>query len=342
MTKERFRFEGRWDSQTWSLGVGELAGIHVRVHYTLPLLALSFVGMYWPDLRLALLVGLALLLLVFLHELGHCFGCRAVGGRADEVLLWPLGGLAYVQPPNRPFEHMITTIAGPAVNAVLLLLLLPALYFQGILVASVFNPFHGIEAQYEGPRLWTSVFFAINYDLLLLNVCLPFFPLDGGRLLHTVLWHRFDYYHATMLSTNVGLVGGGLLTLTGVYLAGAWGNDYLLLCCIGVYCIVESWRFRRQIELLGQMPDSEFGYDFSQGYASLEQSVPKLGRSSVLAILRGKWANWIRRRRDRSVAQLEEELDRILEKIHQTGMASLTREEKRTLTEVSRRRKASP
>src|SRR6266480_4416405 len=44
---------------------------------------------------------LALFVIVLLHEFGHALACRQVGGQADQIVLWPLGGVAYVAPPPR-------------------------------------------------------------------------------------------------------------------------------------------------------------------------------------------------------------------------------------------------
>src|SRR5205807_4989903 len=60
-----------------------------------------------------------LFLSVLLHEFGHCFGARFVDGDAHEILLWPLGGLAYVEVPHTPRANFITTLAGPLVNLLL-------------------------------------------------------------------------------------------------------------------------------------------------------------------------------------------------------------------------------
>ena len=43
---------------------------------------------------------LALFLIVTLHEFGHSLACRQVGGQANQIVLWPLGGVAYVNPMN--------------------------------------------------------------------------------------------------------------------------------------------------------------------------------------------------------------------------------------------------
>src|SRR5947209_8128893 len=62
---------------------------------------------------------LALFLIVLLHEFGHALACRSVGGTADTIMLWPLGGVAYVNPPQRPGATLWSIAAGPLVNVVL-------------------------------------------------------------------------------------------------------------------------------------------------------------------------------------------------------------------------------
>ena len=58
---------------------------------------------------------------VLLHEFGHCFGARIMGGRGEEILMWPLGGLAFADPPRRPWPQLVTTVGGPLVNVVICL-----------------------------------------------------------------------------------------------------------------------------------------------------------------------------------------------------------------------------
>src|SRR6266545_8157291 len=63
---------------------------------------------------------LALFLIVLLHEFGHALACRQTGGQADTIVLWPLGGVAYVAPPQRPGATLWSIAAGPLVNLILL------------------------------------------------------------------------------------------------------------------------------------------------------------------------------------------------------------------------------
>ena len=63
-----------------------------------------------------------LFLSILLHEFGHCFAARSVDGDATEMLLWPLGGLAYCDVPHTPRANLITALGGPAVNLALCVL----------------------------------------------------------------------------------------------------------------------------------------------------------------------------------------------------------------------------
>src|SRR6266404_2382367 len=62
----------------------------------------------------------ALFLIVLMHEFGHALACRQVGGQANQIVLWPLGGVAYVSPPPRPGATLWSIAAGPLVNVALL------------------------------------------------------------------------------------------------------------------------------------------------------------------------------------------------------------------------------
>src|SRR5262245_5316336 len=72
---------------------------------------------------------LALFGIVLLHEFGHALACRQVGGQANRIVLWPLGGVAFVSPPPRPGALLWSIAAGPLVNVILLPVTIMALVF---------------------------------------------------------------------------------------------------------------------------------------------------------------------------------------------------------------------
>src|SRR5262249_34372658 len=114
---------------------------------------------------------LGLFLIVLLHEFGHALACRSVGGTADTIMLWPLGGVAYVDPPQRPGATLWSIVAGPLVNVGLL----PVL--GGIFEYARFAQWRSTmpnEYRLCGALLVTDVI------LLVFNI-LPIYPLDGGQ-----------------------------------------------------------------------------------------------------------------------------------------------------------------
>src|SRR5262245_43146936 len=118
------------DPFAWSFPFGRLFGITIRIHWLFPFVVLGLIlqaAFYKPpgltDYKIpegrwidAAILMLLLFGSVLLHEFGHAFAARGVGGDCQEVLLWPLGGLAAVELPHRPRAHLLTAAAGPAVN----------------------------------------------------------------------------------------------------------------------------------------------------------------------------------------------------------------------------------
>src|SRR5712691_4325375 len=121
---------------------------------------------------------LALFLIVTLHEFGHSLACRQVGGQANQIVLWPLGGVAYVNPPQRPGATLWSIAAGPLVNVVLAPILI------GLWVLASFSRWD--TSAPDGYAFIRDVC-SINIGLLMFNL-LPIYPLDGGQILQSLLW----------------------------------------------------------------------------------------------------------------------------------------------------------
>src|ERR1044072_7664137 len=99
-----------------------IAGIDVFVHWSWFLAAMILInrplGNYASPVW-KVFEYLTLFAIVLLHEMGHAFACRQVGGQANQIVLWPLGGIAYVSPPQRPGAVLWSIAAGPLVNVAL-------------------------------------------------------------------------------------------------------------------------------------------------------------------------------------------------------------------------------
>lgn len=151
--------------------------------------------------------------IVLLHEFGHVLACRLVGGSANEVVLWPLGGLAYVAPPPRPDATLWTTAAGPLVNLVLTPLLIMAAAFA--VVASPPQPGE------PTPDLTHLLFFLTGFNIIMLVFnLLPIYPMDGGRILQAILWWPLGRATALRVAAIVGMVGAASLGI--IALAFDW------------------------------------------------------------------------------------------------------------------------
>src|SRR5262249_13062882 len=118
------------DPFSWSFPLPRrVFGIAVRIHVLFPIVCLGLILRQafeknalpgsWVD---AAWVMSLLFLIVLLHEFGHCFMARHVGGEANEVLLWPLGGLAAVDVPHSARANFLTAAGGPLANLLICLI----------------------------------------------------------------------------------------------------------------------------------------------------------------------------------------------------------------------------
>ncbi len=169
---------------------------------------------------------LALFLIVLLHEYGHALACRQVGGIANQIVLWPLGGVAYVDPPPRPGATLWSIAAGPLVNVVLL----PILMF--LLMLS--RAWGWALAMPNAYALLRAVLF-INVTLLLFNL-LPIYPLDGGQILRSLLWFVMGRGRSLMVATLLGFVGVAGLIVLALRIGSVWFgvlSFFMLVNCWG-------------------------------------------------------------------------------------------------------------
>ena len=183
-----------------SIHLFRFAGIDVYLHWSWFLLAYygietqkkDYSSYLWPALEYV-----ALFVIVTMHEFGHALACKQVGGRADQIVLWPFGGVAYVSPPRRPAATLWCIAAGPLVNVGLFPILSGAVFLARRLGWPDIAP----DAYQFTVSLWL-----IDLVLLVFNM-LPIFPLDGGQILQSLLWFSFGYARSLMIAASLGLVG---------------------------------------------------------------------------------------------------------------------------------------
>lgn len=213
-----------------SIHLFRFSGIDVFLHWSWFVVAIFEIqdrARSYSSITWNILEYLALFLIVLLHEFGHALACRQVGGRANRIVLWPLGGVAYVDPPPRPGATLWSIAAGPLVN-VALLPILGGLYFG-------LAPFAGGSATgHDIYRLLNAVFW-INVGLLIFNV-LPIYPLDGGQILRSLLWFPLGRARSLQVATILGFIGvAGFIGLA-LWMHSIWYGAlaaFMLLNCWG-------------------------------------------------------------------------------------------------------------
>jgi len=179
---------------------------------------------------------LALFLIVTLHEFGHALACRQVGGTADHIVLWPLGGIAYVNPPQRPGATLWSIAAGPLVNVALLVIL----YVLGTL-----SDTSGWLQGAPDLRQLLQAVWSINLWLLIFNI-LPIYPLDGGQILRALLWFVLGRARSLMAAAVIGLIGAAGFIFIAIRAQSVW------IGAISVFVLMNCWSGLQQARALSR------------------------------------------------------------------------------------------
>src|SRR5207247_2019893 len=212
-----------------SIHLFRIAGVDVFLHWSWFLVAafeISGRTRTYSSLSWNILEYLALFSIVLLHEYGHALACRQVGGIADRIVLWPLGGVAYVDPPPRPGATLWSIGAGPLVNVAL---------FPIFFVAIALCESSGMSRTAPDVYALLLALRSINKWLLIFNI-LPIYPLDGGQILRSLLWFVMGRARSLMVATILGMVGIVGFIGIAVWLQSVWLgviSAFMLLNCWG-------------------------------------------------------------------------------------------------------------
>lgn len=341
------------DPLTWSISIGRWAETRIRVHVVLIAFAvLKLLGAAWEkqgagQAVLSTLAWLGLLMIALAFKIvTQIEAARRLGLDRDEVRVWPLGDLGHagLSAAERSGDAMAVAIMGLMINLSLAVTAFFGLWMGGAWM--IFNPFgHGetggapvladgtVAAPFTGVWL-IGQFGYLNWVLFVANL-LPALPLDGAKILRPILAMRSKDALIgpwTARSTAVILVVIGLFRW--LYLKRPGYSELFTIA------FVIEWMFRleaRTFEEGGFFEDGVFGYDFSQGYTSLEAGAATVRppRESALQRWKRKRSEERRRRQREEDAAEESRMDDILEKIHREGRSSLSDEENKFLVRVS-------
>jgi Zn-dependent protease len=326
----------------WNISLGRWSGIRVRLHVFFLLLAIFALHLGRQNGMLLYAVAAigVLLASAIAHEIGHCVAARRRGGSVDQVIVWPLGGLAHVNLSYDPAEERITAAAGPLVNAMICVISAVALTAMREDVVPFLNPL--VPPAPVGDGLTAAdalqLAFWVNWLLLVVNL-VPAYPLDGGRLLRAVLWPKFGYRTSVIRVAQLARLTAVALWIAAFLLRDIYPFAMLPLALLGVFLFFSA---KQEVERLKdrETDDALFGYDFSQGYTSLERSFEEPKQKPPSGPVR-QWIESRREARAERQQQIEKDEDRrvdeVLARLHEYGRDALSDEDRALLDRVSAR-----
>tara|TARA_R110002073_G_scaffold157241_9_gene312591 strand:- start:22707 stop:23861 length:1155 start_codon:yes stop_codon:yes gene_type:complete len=241
--------------------------------------------------------GMAQLFAVFfcvtLHEYGHALAARKFGIPTIDITLLPIGGVARLQRmPRIAWQELVVAVAGPAVNVVIASLLLVGFYLFGgaEILVEIFHAFVGpvetaATAQASGELAsgelaseelaevemsaapsflaFCVILLAVNIMLVVFNM-IPAFPMDGGRVLRSLLAMVTNYRRATFLASRIGIACAMLMALAGFY---AQAPGPVLVAMFIAYAGISE---ARQVEMM----ESVRGLSVSNVMTHCHNSIP--------------------------------------------------------------------
>ncbi len=218
--------------------LGKLLGIKVYIHWTFWFLALyvglSNIGHGLGVAASAIGFVFAIFGCVFLHEMGHAIAGKWFRIPTLDITLYPIGGVARMADFTRsPFAELIVAIAGPMVN-----LVIAAFLFLGLSIRASLEQvsLEGIVALDPMEQL-----FIANLVLAVFNM-LPAFPMDGGRVLRSLLAMVMPYSQATRSAARVGQVMAVMMFVTGIF----W-NWSLVIIAVMVFLVCSGELFKERL-----------------------------------------------------------------------------------------------
>ena len=230
--------------------LGKVLGIKVYVHWTFWFLAI-YVGLSNIKFGLgsaASAIGFVFAVFgcVYLHEMGHALAGKWYRIPTLDITLYPIGGVARMADFTRsPIAELVVAIAGPLVN-----LVIAAILFLGLSIRASLDQVTAERIVALGPM---EQLFIANVILAVFNM-LPAFPMDGGRVLRSLLAMWMPYSQATRTAASVGQVMAALMFFTGFYLFSL----PLIVIAVMVFLVCSGEllkeRFKSAASQMGQIP----------------------------------------------------------------------------------------
>jgi len=318
-------------------------GVAVRVSWTVAIWPL-FLALLWSKhypaveaLGWGVVWTLALFTCVYTHEMGHILAARRYGVTANRITLRALGGLAHMDTPNpHPRAEMVVAAAGPVTHIPWL-----ALLFGSHWLAR--------EAGATGDWVWMLRGLGFLQLYMMGFNLLPFYPLDGGRILRGFLAQRMHPNKASLMTANVGYGGAVMLGLSGL---AAWIGDFdwLGLGNWGFFMLwigIENFMACKRLTMEARWGEGPYAAGESwKGGQHADPFGESLAASEKLNRAAEKEEKKLAEQKDKERAErerLQRRVDELLDRINEVGgLENLSTAEQRELREASELLRRAP
>jgi tetratricopeptide (TPR) repeat protein len=238
---------------TWSWKAAHIRGVEIRFHFSVLFTILAAYIIFRPaSVHSGLITLVALMgfmLSIFLHEVGHALVAKLAGVEVKSIVIWFLGGFTNLSyEPEKPLPRLAIYAAGPFVT-ILLGVLFFILYFFLSLIS------------FSYAQICLSLV-TLNVILLIFNI-LPVYPLDGGRILQSLMELFFGKPSANLITMVISIP-----ILIGLVSFGVYSHDYILLFfCIFIFLAISTLHQRtlRWVNLGLSYLFRRAGYYYLQG-----------------------------------------------------------------------------
>ncbi len=257
-----------------SFQLARIFGINIDIHASFFLLLFLFY--FFLGLKgLVLVIGV--FFFVTIHELSHSLVALHFGIKVKRITLLPIGGVASMSSvPKKPYQEFLISIAGPLSNLIVVVVFYyPLLAILGRTV--LFEPLLAILGKADLGQNF-NVFAHIYWLNLLLAVfnLIPAFPMDGGRILRSILSLKMNYREATKIAVRFGHI----FALLFGYLGLVYGHIFILI--IGIFIFTAASSEGMQVEIQESLKDYTVEDILSDNFVSLSADTPL---SKVLEIM---------------------------------------------------------
>jgi hypothetical protein len=311
----------------WSIPISSVLGIRIQINLLFFLLPPALC--LWFGLRLGCSISALLFFSAVIHECARIIVCNWHGEPPTQSILWPAGGLMTA---SRPRTRVLGAIAGMTANLLICLLTAYPLYQSGRL-GTALDPMLLDEFQL-GQSPGTNIIyllFAINWTLTLVNL-LPLLPMTSGILFKELAHKIFNEDNGEIIWLRSSWCLATILLLTGLTL------ELTMVVAIASVSMLAIMMQSQVVTRFEPEPKETFlGYDFSEGYTSLNRDSAPPKPESLVQRWKDKREEQRRIREAELDLEVSENLDRILAQVHEDGMDSLNQNDRKLLKRASER-----